>query len=346
MDIRELDFELPPELIAQTPALRRDDSRLMLLDREAGTISHYHFRDLPRLLRAGDCLVLNDTKVRACRLYATRASSGGRVEVFLLDQVGEGRFTALTKAGGKLLEQERLTLDENCELTLIERQEDGVWLLDARGAQSQALSFDELEAYGRMPLPPYIQRAKGEEPDEFAAQDRERYQTVYAAEAGAVAAPTAGLHFTPELLNRLSAQGVSNTRLTLHVGVGTFRPVSAERVEDHPMHAERFELSAKSAKQINDAKLAGGRVIAVGSTSTRTLESVANSDGQLKAKSGSTDLMILPGYRFRVLDGMITNFHLPRSTLLALVMAFAGEDLTRRAYAEAVQERYRFFSYG
>lgn len=336
------DFEIPSELIAQTPAARRDDSRLLVLRRATGAIEHRVFRDLPVLLGAGDVLVLNDTRVKPCRLFTRRQSSGGQVELFLLRQLGTGTYEAITGSGGRLLPGEILTVDDQTSAVLEERDLGGMaghWRVRFLGDAGAAIA-----RAAKMPLPPYIRREKG--PDPLDALDQERYQTVFARNDGAVAAPTAGLHFTPELLQDLQARGVGTASLTLHVGEGTFRPLKAETLQEHAMHAETFEVSAATTAAVAQARLTGGKVIAVGTTCCRTLETVADERGLPRPGRGETDLFIYPPYRFRAVDGLLTNFHLPRSTLIFLVAALAGVELVRRAYLEAIERRYRFFSYG
>ena len=345
MRIGELDFDLPEDLVAQVPAERRDGARLLLLRRGAGGAAHRAVADLPGLLRAGDLLVVNDAAVFPARLDLRRAT-GGRFDALLLEPLpGEPlRWEALVNAHNKLRAGERLAVErgEGAAVVLEERRA-GTWTVrfegtaDVRGLAARG---------GGVPLPPYIRRERGEDPRD--GLDRERYQTVFAREPVAAAAPTAGLHFTAELLSACEARGVRRTAVTLAVGPGTFRPVKAERVEDHPMHPERWWIPPEAAAAVRETKEAGGRVVAVGTTAVRTLEAAAaaSDDGLPRPGTGSTDLFILPGHRFRCVDVLLTNFHLPRSTLLALVMAFGGVEEVRRAYAEAVRARYRFFSYG
>lgn len=337
MRLDEFDFFLPEALIAQYPSPRRDDSRLMLLDRSSGRIATAYTPDIPAFLQAGDLLVVNDTRVRAARLFGVK-ESGGRVELLLISRQpgSEEIWSCLTRASKPLRPESVLHFSAALSATVLGPDPQGV----QRVRFSCAGNFPQLlEEIGHIPLPPYIRRA-----DE--AIDRERYQTVFASAPGAVAAPTAGLHFTPELLARLKAQGVEVVPLTLHVGIGTFTPVRVERLAEHRMHSESYEVSADTADAVNRAKEEGRRVIAVGTTSTRALEAAANDEGRIIAGSGETDIFITPGYRFRVIDGLLTNFHLPASTLLVLVSAFAGHALTMSAYRQAVEERFRFFSYG
>jgi len=344
-------FEIPPERIAQTPAARRDESKLMVVRRSTGAIEHHVFRDLPGVLNPGDLLVANNTRVNPCRLYATR-KSGGRVEVFVLRthlpdqskiQNPKSKIAdALTHAGGKLEPGEVLTL-EGGTVTLIERDHGGPghWLVRI---DSKTDVHDFLARAAKMPLPQYIERAKG--PDDRDNLDRERYQTVFAQNPGAVAAPTAGLHFTPAVFEALAARGVSRAFITLHVGPGTFRPLKSDTLAGHDMHAEAFTVPPEVEGAVRTARKAGGRVIAVGTTTCRTLETVAGEDGLPRAISGETRLFIHPPWRFRCVDALVTNFHLPRSTLIFLVAAYLGVDLTREAYRQALARDYRFFSYG
>lgn len=337
MRVDEFDYDLPPELIAQEPLPERDASRLMVVDRDSGRWIHARFRDLPRFLRPGDCLVLNDTRVRPARLFGRRAT-GGQVEFLLLDPLGDGRWLALGRPGRRLRAGTVAICGDDRPLRVhVEEVRDGGERVIRLEPPSGETVDETLQRLGRVPLPPYIRKE---------LDDPERYQTVYAREEGSVAAPTAGLHFTPELLARLEAQGVRIAYLTLHVGVGTFRPVTVDRVEEHRMHAEFYRVEPATAAAINATRAQGGRVVAVGTTVTRTLETVAADDGTVRPGSGWTDLFIYPGYRFKAIDGLITNFHLPRSTLIMLVAALLGKERTLAAYREAVARRYRFFSFG
>mgnify|MGYP000921108095 FL=1 len=327
-------FHLPPELIAQTPAEKRDASRLMRLDRKTGETAHYIFHDLPDLLRQGDCLVLNDTRVLPARLLGRR-TTGGAVELVLLRDLGGGRWECLSRPGKKTRPGARLVFgDGEIEAEVEDVLEGGNRLVRF---EYEGIFLEVLEKLGKMPLPPYITQE---------LEDSERYQTVYSRVPGSAAAPTAGLHFTEELLDRLREKGIIITAITLHVGLGTFRPVKTENIEDHVMHAEYCEISQEAADTINAARAAGGRIIAVGTTSCRTLESRAEEDGTVRPYAGFTNCFIYPGYRFKCIDGLITNFHLPESTLIMLVSALAGRENILRAYAEAVEKRYRFFSFG
>ena len=327
-------FELPEELIAQTPLERRDASRLLHLDKETGEIEHRHFYDLPKYLRPGDCLVLNDTRVLPARLLGCRRS-GGSVELVLLRDLGEGRWECLSRPGRKTKPGTELSFgDDELTATVEAVAEGGNRIVQFH---YEGIFLEVLERLGKMPLPPYI---KAE------LQDSERYQTVYSRELGSAAAPTAGLHFTPELLKQISDMGVRVCYVTLHVGLGTFRPVKEEEIEDHEMHSEFCVIPPETAEIVNETKREGGRVIAVGTTSCRTLESFAEENGELKPGSRWTDIFIYPGYRFKCIDALITNFHLPESTLIMLVSALAGREHILHAYEVAVQEGYRFFSFG
>ena len=336
-DMKTSDFyyDLPQELIAQTPIQQRDASRLMTLDRSTGETKHRHFYDLPDFLRPGDCLILNDSRVLPARLLGQRLPGGGACEVLLLTDRGEGTWECLVRPGRKMRPGARLSFGDG-ELTaeVTGEIEGGNRLVHFT---YQGIFLEVLERLGKMPLPPYI---KAE------LQDRERYQTVYSRHNGSAAAPTAGLHFTPELLETIAAKGVGIGYVTLHVGLGTFRPVKEEDITDHAIHSEYCILPPETADLINQTRTTGGRCVCVGTTSCRTLESWAGEDGHMEAKSGWTDIYIYPGYRFKVTDALVTNFHLPESTLVMLVSAFAGREHVLAAYQEAVRERYRFFSFG
>ena len=334
MKTQDFWYDLPEELIAQTPLLQRDSSRLLVLDRESGQTIHRHFYDILDYLQPGDCLVMNNSRVLPARLLGHRPT-GGAVEVLLLRDMGEKRWECLVKPGKKMQVGQVVSFG-NGELTatVTAVQEDGNRVVEFH---YEGIFLEVLERLGKMPLPPYI-RAE--------LQDQERYQTVYSKETGSAAAPTAGLHFTNELLDKIRAKGVNTAFVTLHVGLGTFRPVKAEDITDHHMHAELCMISAETAELLNSTKQAGGRIICVGTTSCRTLESLVNEDGSFSAKSKWTEIFIFPGYTFKAMDGLITNFHLPESTLVMLVSAFAGREHVLAAYEEAVKERYRFFSFG
>lgn len=328
-------YDLPPELIAQTPIARRDASRLLTLNKETGETEHHHFYDLPSFLRPGDCLVLNDSRVLPARLIGHRVPTGGACEVVLLIDRGENTWECLVRPGKKLREGAVISFGEG-ELTgqIAQVLDNGNRLIRF---SYEGIFLEILERLGKMPLPPYIKEE---------LQDSERYQTVYSKEIGSAAAPTAGLHFTPELLEKIQAMGVAVCYVTLHVGLGTFRPVKAEEITDHQMHSEYCVISDETAQIINRTKAAGGRVICVGTTSCRTIESWAGEEGTMQASAGWTNIFIYPGYRFKVLDGLVTNFHLPESTLIMLVSALAGREHVLAAYEEAVREKYRFFSFG
>ena len=327
-------FDLPQELIAQTPLERRDGSRLLTLDKVTGEIHHMHFYDLPSLLRPGDCLVLNDSRVMPARLLGRR-ETGGACEVLLLIDRGDKVWECLVRPGRKLKPGAKIVFGEG-ELTaeVLEEVEGGNRLIRFN---YEGIFLETLERLGKMPLPPYIKEE---------LEDGERYQTVYSKVVGSAAAPTAGLHFTKELLEQVTAMGVKLCYVTLHVGLGTFRPVKSEDLEHHEMHSEYCVIPQETADVINETKRSSGRVICVGTTSCRTIESWANEDGTMEAKAGWTNIFIYPGYRFKVLDALITNFHLPESTLIMLVSALAGREHVLAAYNEAVKERYRFFSFG
>ena len=328
-------YDLPPELIAQTPLEKRDESRLLCLDKATGEWSHHHFYELPDFLRAGDCLILNNSRVLPARLLGRRLPGGGACEVLLLQDKGDKVWECLVRPGKHLREGARVSFGDG-ELTaeIAEVLPDGNRLVrfDYNG-----IFLEVLERLGKMPLPPYIKEE---------LQDQERYQTVYSKVNGSAAAPTAGLHFTPELLERIAAKGVGVGYVTLHVGLGTFRPVKEDEIEQHDMHSEYCTSPQETADLINRTKANGGRVICVGTTSCRTIESWAGEDGTMTATGGWTNIYIYPGYRFKVMDALVTNFHLPESTLIMLVSALAGREHVLAAYEEAVRERYRFFSFG
>ena len=327
-------YDLPEELIAQTPLQQRDTSRLCVLDRETGKVTHKHFYDILEYLQPGDCLVMNDSRVLPARLLGHRPT-GGAVEVLLLRDLGEKRWECLCKPGRKMQVGSQVIFG-NGELTAVvtEVKEDGNRIVEFR---YEGIFLEVLERLGKMPLPPYIKEE---------LQDQERYQTVYSREVGSAAAPTAGLHWTPELLQKARDKGVRTAFVTLHVGLGTFRPVKAETIAEHHMHAELCMLSQETADILNETRANGGRIICVGTTSCRTLESLVNDDGAFEPKSKWTEIFIYPGYTFKAMQGLITNFHLPESTLVMLVSAFAGRENVLSAYNEAVRERYRFFSFG
>ena len=353
MNVADFDFPLPDELIAQQPPAERGGSRLLTLDRASGGISHHRFSELPSLLQPGDLLVVNDTRVFPARLIGTRLHStahsprgggpgGGAAECFLVRPAAEpDTWIALVHPGQRLREGSRMRFQAGARILHAEvlslhfhgRRTVKLWTEDGSTVR------DAIDALGHVPLPPYIKRAD-------VPADRDRYQTIYARERGSIAAPTAGLHFTPELLGALAARGVERATVTLHVGYGTFQPVRVDRVEDHQVEAEHYEVTPETAAALTRAKREGRRIIAVGTTTTRTLESLAIEGGEIRAGSGETTLFIFPGFGFKVVSGLITNFHLPKSSLLMLVAAFAGRDRILAAYREAIAERYRFYSYG
>lgn len=328
-------YDLPEELIAQDPLEKRSDSRLMLLDKETGALSHERFFDIKKFLKPGDCLVLNNTKVIPARLYATRKDTGAVIEVLLLKRRDANVWETLVKPGKKCKIGEQLVFGDGimtAEVIGIEEEGNRIIRFDFEGI------FEEiLDKLGEMPLPPYITHK---------LNDKNRYQTVYAKYEGSAAAPTAGLHFTNELLDEIRAMGVKTVFVTLHVGLGTFRPVKEDNILNHHMHSEYYIVSKEAADEINASKAAGNRIVCVGTTSCRTIESAADENGFVQAKSDNTEIFIYPGYKFKVLDGLITNFHLPESTLIMLVSALAGRENVLNAYKTAVEEKYRFFSFG
>ena len=335
MKTSEFDYDLPPERIAQHPAARRDQSRLLVLERASGRTRHMRIAELPTLLVPGDALVLNETRVFPARLLG-RKPTGAAAEVLLLRPLeGDRRWLALVRPGGKLKPGRVVEVADDFSVRILDSTDEGERVVELLADDPAAA----IEKHGRMPLPPYIERVAAEE-------DAERYQTVYAREAGSVAAPTAGLHFTPEVLDAAAARGVTIERIVLHVGVGTFRPVEVDDPAEHRMHAEWYHVPADVAERLNVARAAGGALWSVGTTVARTLETVADSDATIRPGSGWTDIFIRPPYRFRAVDRLITNFHLPRSTLLMLVSAFGGHEPVMAAYREAVEREYRFYSYG
>ena len=335
-------YDLPPGLIAQQPAAVRDQARMMVVDRSTGTFAHRRVSDLPDYLHAPDRLFVNDTRVIPARLFGVKEGTGGQVELLLLEELPENEWDVLMRCSRRPPPGTRLLFGGG--------QLQAVLILDGENGrarvrfESAVPVLDLLESIGAPPLPPYIRRK--ERADDVEATDRERYQTVYAAEPGAVAAPTAGLHFTPELFERLERNGVGRSRLTLHVGMGTFRPVTVNEVEAHRMDSERYRVPEQTARDFNETRARGGRVVAVGSTTVRTLETVMRDQGRMAPCSGRSDLYIYPPCEFQAVDAMLTNYHLPQSTLLMMVCAFAGHDLVMEAYRVAVRERYRFYSYG
>ena len=327
-------YDLPEELIAQTPVEPRNSSRLMVLPRNGGEIKHKHFYDLPEFLKPGDCLVLNNTRVLPARLYGTREDTGAVVEFVLLRQHGNKLWECLAGPGKKAKTGYKFRFSDKLTAIVTDVLEDGNRMIEFA---CEGDFFAVLDEEGQMPLPPYIKEK---------LKDKERYQTVYSKDAGSAAAPTAGLHFTKEMLESIKAMGVNIAYVTLHVGLGTFRPVKVEDVTQHKMHTEHYYIPEEAAKTINETRKNGGRVICVGTTSCRTVESCAKKYGEIKECSGDTDIFIYPGFEFKCMDGLITNFHLPESTLIMLVSAFAGYDNVMNAYNTAVKERYRFFSFG
>jgi S-adenosylmethionine:tRNA ribosyltransferase-isomerase len=340
-ELAKYDYELPRHLIAQSPLPHRADARLLVVHRASNSLVHKHIRDLPETLGANDCLVMNDTRVVPARLVGFRTRTGGRWEGLFLEATAEGLWRVMSKTRGKLVPGESVTLlnaqgKEDIRLDLGVQEPEGVWVVRPKSDED---TFRLLDRVGRVPLPPYIRKG------EMVESDRKSYQTVYARVPGAVAAPTAGLHFTERLLDKIQQRGTTLSTLTLHVGLGTFRPIETDSLADHPMHAEWGEIGQATVEQILSCRGRGGRVVAVGSTSMRVLETAA-AGGTLEPFTGRTDLFIRPPYQFQAVDALLTNFHLPRTTLLVLVRTFGGDDLVRRAYEEAVAEEYRFYSYG
>lgn len=333
MRTEDFDYYLDEEKIAQSPAEKRDESRLMVVGRKDGKISHEHFFDIKKHLKAGDVLVVNNTRVLPARLFGARPGKEEKIEVLLIKRISGDRWECLVRPGKKMRIGSKITIGDLVQAEVVDITEDGSRLIDF---SYEGIFEEVLDKLGQMPLPPYITEN---------LEDQTRYQTVYAREDGSAAAPTAGLHFTQDLLDEIKAMGVQVEELTLHVGIGTFRPVSVEDVNDHVMHSEYYNISEETAEAINKAKDEGRRIIAVGTTTTRTLEAAAE-DGRLRAESGWTDIFIYPGFNYQIIDGLITNFHLPKSTLLMLVSAFSSKEIILRAYEEAVAQDYRFFSFG
>ncbi|WP_027868828.1 tRNA preQ1(34) S-adenosylmethionine ribosyltransferase-isomerase QueA [Eubacterium sp. AB3007] len=342
MHIDDFDYTLPEELIAQTPLAQRDGCRLMVLDRKTGSIAHRHFHDVLEYLRPGDCLVLNDSRVIPARLFGVKEQTGARVEFLLSKRIEGDVWESLVRPGRRLKPGDRVSFGDGAlQAEIVGYGEDGTRQVRF---EYEGIFMERLAELGRMPLPPYIERESTEE-------DKDMYQTVYSRIDGSVAAPTAGLHFTEELLEACRQKGVRLAYVTLHVGIGTFRPVKCEQVEEHHMHFEEYSIDPENARLINDTIDAGGRILCVGTTSTRTVESAAFNDKasahwHVTEGHGNTDIFIYPGYEFRILDGLITNFHLPKSTLIMLISALYDREHILKAYEEAVKERYRFFSYG
>ncbi|MBZ9635731.1 tRNA preQ1(34) S-adenosylmethionine ribosyltransferase-isomerase QueA [Clostridium sp. FP1] len=335
MKVKDFNFDLPQELIAQHPLQKRDESRLMVINKTSSEIQQKKFKDIIDYLNSGDCLVLNDTRVLPARLLGVKEGTGGKMEFLLLKRIDINHWETLVKPGKKAKIGTRFIFG-NGELKaeVISISEGGSRIVEF---EFEGIFEEVLDKLGEMPLPPYITEK---------LEDKERYQTVFSKQIGSAAAPTAGLHFTEDLLSKIKAKGVKIAFVTLHIGLGTFRPVKAETVEEHEMHSEYYVLNKHTADVINETKENGGRIIAVGTTSNRTLESIANENGRVEEKSGWTDIFIYPGYKFKIVDALITNFHLPESTLIMLVSAFAGQNLVMGAYDMAVKEKYRFFSFG
>lgn len=341
MNVSDFDYELPPELIAQTPSEKRDACRLMVIHRDSGRLEHRRFCDVADYLEPGDCLVLNDSRVIPARIFGSKKDTGAHIEFLLSKRVEGDCWETLVRPGKRLHIGDKVIFKgpsgEIClEAEIVGNSGGGTRIAEFR---YDGVFMELLEKIGSMPLPPYIERPGTEE-------DKDRYQTVYCREEGSVAAPTAGLHFTPELLERIRARGVKTAFVTLHVGIGTFRPVKCERVEDHKMHFEEYSISEDAAALINGTRESGGNIVCVGTTSCRTLESAADVSGRIAAGSGSTGIFIYPGYKFKLVDRLITNFHLPKSTLLMLISALYSREGVLAAYSEAVKEKYSFFSYG
>ena len=335
MNVKDFDFYLPEELIAQHPLEKRDTSRLMVLDKETGEISHKNFYDIIDYLNEGDTLVLNNTRVMPARLIGEKEGTGGKIEFLLLKRVEKDRWECLAKPGKSARVGRMFTFgDGKLKAEVVEVKDNGNRIVEF---YYEGIFEEVLDSLGEMPLPPYIHER---------LEDRERYQTVYSKENGSAAAPTAGLHFTEELLHKIKDRGINIAYVTLHVGLGTFRPVKVDTIEDHEMHSEYYHLSKEDAEVINATKKRGNKVISVGTTSTRTLETIADEDGNVKETNGWTNIFIYPGYKFKVVDRLITNFHLPESTLIMLVSTLAGKEHVMNAYEEAVKEKYRFFSFG
>ncbi len=343
MHINDFDYELPQELIAQTPAEKRDFSRLMVVHRNSGEVEHKHFYDIVDYLKEGDCLVLNNSKVLPARLYGKKEGTGANIEFLLIKRIEGDTWETMVRPGKRLKPGDAVSFSDDKLFRAVIRDygEDGTRIVRF---EYEGIFLERLEELGKMPLPPYIERENNSE-------DKDRYQTVYAKKEGSVAAPTAGLHFTPELLEKARAKGVKLAYVTLHVGIGTFRPVKVENIEEHHMHFEEYFIDEKTARTINDTIKAGGRIVSVGTTSTRTVESAAVYDEEagkylVQEGHGSTGIFIYPGYEFKIIDSLITNFHLPKSTLLMLISALYTREDILRVYRIAVEEKYRFFSYG
>ena len=334
MKVEEFDFDLPKELIAQTPIHKRDTSRLLVLNRSNGNIKHKHFFDVLDYMEKGDTLVLNDTKVIPARLYGIKEETNAAIEILMLKDLGKDEWQCLVKPAKRVKEGTIVKFSDKLKAECIKVEDEGIRCFKLI---YDGILYEILDELGEMPLPPYIHEK---------LEEKDRYQTVYAKNIGSAAAPTAGLHFTNELLEKIKEKGVNIAYITLHVGLGTFRPVAAEEVQNHKMHSEFYVMDEKAAKILNETKKSGHKIISVGTTSTRTLETIMNLYGTFKACSGFTDIFIYPGYEFKAIDTLITNFHLPKSTLVMLVSAFAGKEYILNAYNEAIKEKYRFFSFG
>jgi S-adenosylmethionine:tRNA ribosyltransferase-isomerase len=333
--VEDFDFHLPEELIAQTPLENRSESKLMVLDKNDGSMDHLHFKNIVDFLHEGDCLVLNDTRVLPARLFGQKEDTGANIEVLLLKQEDGDQWETLVKPAKRIRVGTEIVFgDGKLKATCVGLKEHGGRILEFH---YEGIFYEVLDELGEMPLPPYIRER---------LEEQDRYQTVFARERGSAAAPTAGLHFTEVLLEELKAKGVHIAFITLHVGLGTFRPVSVDTIEEHDMHAEFYQVSEGTARLLNDVKAKGGRIVTVGTTSTRTLETIASKHGTFVEENGWTNIFIYPGYEFKGIDGLITNFHLPKSTLIMLVSAFAGQEHVMHAYETAVKEQYRFFSFG
>lgn len=336
MNVSDFDYELPTELIAQKPKDKRDESRLLVVDRETDKVYHKKFYDIINYLTSGDCLVLNNSKVIPARLFGIKEKTGAKIEFLLTKRIEGDEWETLVRPAKRLKPGDRVIFSDDFSANVISAGSGGTRIVSF---EYEGIFMERLEEFGAMPLPPYIERPAD-------AEDRDRYQTVYAKNNGSVAAPTAGLHFTKELLKAIEDKGVKIAYVTLHVGIGTFRPVKAERVEDHEMHFEMYSVSSETANIINETKRRGGKIISVGTTSTRTLESASTDMGEVVPGEGSTNIFIYPGYRFKVVDSLITNFHLPKSTLMMLISALYDREKILAIYEEAIREKYRFFSYG
>ena len=338
MHISEFDYELPEELIAQEPLEQRDSSRMMIVDRASRSWSECNFATFPELVRAGDAIVINNTRVFPARLIGQRDPTGGRVELLLLRELGKSIWEALARPAHRLTDGAQIRFGDSLRAEVLSCEAGGIRRLEFTGEKNIEALIDEI---GQTPLPPYIKRSQGGSPN-----DRERYQTVFARKRGAIAAPTAGLHFTPAVIHRLQEKGTRIVEITLHVGYGTFEPVRVDEIEEHQVAAEVFTINDAAARTLNQTRAGGGRIIAVGTTTTRALETAVTNDGIINSGTGETELTIKPGYEFRAIDALLTNFHLPRSSLLILVSAFAGRELVLQAYQAAVKSGFRFYSYG